>query len=113
MEGEEILTQRCIEDNVLSDIEEVDKLPEINPERSGRMPLVLQAAEDVINRIGKKVFVRGAISGPFSMAAELMGIEQLLIASIRQSKAVNRLLARCADVAFVYGRAFLSRGIEL
>jgi len=47
------------------------------------------------------------------MAVELMGIEQFLIAMIDNPDAVQKLLDFCTEVAIEYGRAFLTRGVEV
>jgi len=105
-----------IDKRVLSNLDGVDALvgtPMVDPERSGRMPLVLEAARAVNDKLGDQIYVRGAISGPHSMAVELMGIEQLLIAMIDQPGTIDRLLKFCTGVSISYGRAFLKRGVEV
>ena len=102
-----------IDKRVLSNLDDVDTLVMVDPEGSGRMPLVLKAAEAVNNKLGDRIYVRGAISGPHSMAAELLGVEQLLIAMIEQPGTVDRLLKFCTEVSISYGKAFLKRGVEV
>jgi len=101
----------AIEKRAISDVADIDKLSTVDPERSGRMPLMLEAAQHIHKRIGNDVFVRGALTGPFSMGAELVGIEQLLIATMTQTDETSKLLKFCCDVAIDYGKAFLARGL--
>jgi len=101
-----------IDKRVLSNLDDVDTLV-VDPESSGRMPLVLEAAGAVNNKLGDQIYVRGAISGPHSMAVELLGVEQLLIAMIEQPGAVDKLLKFCTEVSISYGRAFVERGVEV
>jgi uroporphyrinogen-III decarboxylase len=98
---------------ILTGVGEVNKLTQVDVEKAGRMPLVLEVAEQVVEKLGDEIFVRGSISGPYSMAAELVGMEKLMIASIAQAEAVERLLAFCTKVAIDYGKAFLARGVEV
>ena len=103
----------AIVSRVLSAVAEVAALAAVDVERAGRMPLMLQAAEQINKEVGAEVFVRGAVTGPFSLAGELVGLEQLLMAALTEPKAVEGLLEFCTQVGLDYGRAFLKRGIEV
>lgn len=102
-----------ISERLMSDIDDLEKLGEIDPEKSGRMPVMLQAAEVVNNKLGSEVYLRGAISGPVSIAAELFGIENLLMAMLTQPNKVDSLLRICSEVVISYGKAFIERGLEV
>ncbi|MDD8027609.1 MAG: uroporphyrinogen decarboxylase family protein, partial [Acidobacteriota bacterium] len=67
-------------------------LPLPDPERSGRMPVFLEAGRRLQTYAGREVLVRGALSAPFSMAAELVGDEPLLLALMDQPDWVVSLL---------------------
>lgn len=110
---EEIDAVPSIDKKILADVEEANKLTRVDVEKAGRMPLMLEATERLQKTLGKEVFVRGAISGPYSIAAELLGMEQLMMACITQPNDVNGLLSFCTDVAIGYGKAFLARGVEV
>ncbi len=62
---------------------EINNLPEklVVPEipGDGRFPLVLAAAKEVTNVVGNKTRIRVAASGPFSLAAKLIGIDNLVM----------------------------------
>jgi uroporphyrinogen decarboxylase len=103
----------AIKKPVLADLSDLDGLPTVNPASSGRMPVVLNAAKAVNDKLSHEVFVRGAISAPYSMAAELLGIEKLLIASVEQPSEVNKLLTLCCRVSTSYGWALLARDVEV
>ena len=102
-----------IKRRILDSPDELDRLAEVAPESSGRMPVVIKAAEAVNKKIGEQIYVRGAISGPFSTAAQLLGIEQLLMAVMLEPNKVRKLVGICTDVAISYGRAFIKRGLEV
>jgi len=97
----------------LSSVDDIGKLTNVDPEKAGRMPLMLEATEKIHKRIGREVIVRGCISGPYSIAAELVGIELLMMACIMQPEAVSSLLEFCTKTAIDYGKAFLARGLEV
>ena len=47
------------------------------------------------------------------MAAELLGLEGLLIGMLEQPDEVDRLLNFCTQVSISYGRAFIKTGVEV
>jgi uroporphyrinogen decarboxylase len=85
------------------------RLPD--PEKDGRMPICLEAGLRIQERFGRDMIVRGALSAPFSIACELVGAEQLLIAMIDDPEWVSRLLAVTSEIVISYGRAFIERGL--
>jgi uroporphyrinogen decarboxylase len=82
-----------------------------DPEKDGRMPVFLEAGRRVQARIGGKIIVRGALSAPFSIAAELVGAEAILLALLDDPDWVAGLLDLTAKVCMDYGRAFHARGL--
>ena len=84
-----------------------------NPEKDGRMPVCLEAAERVSTRFGRDMIVRGALSAPFSLACELAGAEPLLMAMVDDPRWVSGLLAYAAEIIKSYGRAFVDRGLGI
>jgi len=89
---------------------DLGKLGVPDPESDGRMPLFLEAARRLRRDLGDDVFVRGALTGPFSLAGALMGTEKLLMATADDPSFVRRLLDFCGRVTAAYGRAFLAGG---
>lgn len=81
-----------------------------DPLKSGRMALNLEAAANVIKLIGNEIPIRGALSGPFSMAANLVGPERLFMLTVTNPDFVKKLLAFSAEVAKGYGEAFVRTG---
>ena len=81
-----------------------------DPGSDGRMPLFVGAARRCRERMGSEVFVRGAVTGPFSLAGALAGTERLLVATADDPGFVRSLLEFCGRVAVAYGRAFLEAG---
>jgi uroporphyrinogen decarboxylase len=84
-----------------------------NPETDGRMPLFLETARRLHRERGKEVVIRGALTGPFSLACALAGTAELLVASADDPAFVRELLDFCGQVTVSYGRAFLARGVEV
>lgn len=83
-----------------------------DPGRDGRMPLLVEVAAALHRDIGREIIVRGALTGPFSLASALVGTEALLVATVDDPSFVKDLLEFSAQVTAVFGRAFLERGVE-
>jgi uroporphyrinogen decarboxylase len=91
---------------------DIRKLGVPDPARDGRMPLFLEAAARLHREKGRDLIVRGALTGPFSLACALAGTEAVLVASVENPGFVRDLLGFSARVAAVFGRAFLEKGVE-
>jgi uroporphyrinogen decarboxylase len=96
---------------VLSPGDDLSRLEIPDPEKDGRMPVFLEAGRRVAAALGGEIVVRGALSAPFSIAAELVGAERLLIALIDDPGWVAGLLGLAARIVRAYGRAFHERGL--
>jgi len=102
-----------IRDRILSSLDDFHKLCMVEPQSSGRMPLLLTAAKAANDKVGAEVFVRGAVSAPYSIAVELIGVEKLLFGMIEQPEEVNDFLSFLTEISIRYGRAFIDRGVEV
>lgn len=83
-----------------------------DPGRDGRMPLFIEAAAELQRRKGRELVIRGAVTGPFSLACALAGTEEVLVATIEAPAFVRDLLAFAARVTVDFGTAFLEKGVE-
>jgi uroporphyrinogen decarboxylase len=83
-----------------------------DPAKDGRMPLLVEAAARLHKDRGRDLVVRGALSGPFSLACALAGTEAVLVATVEDPPFVRALLERAARMTVVFGRAFLAVGVE-
>ena len=90
--------------------EEVASLKMPDPHKDGRMPLNLEVAANIMKFLGKEVPIRGALSGPFSLAAHLTGLENLFKLMFIQPDLVRELLGFACEVIKRYGQAFIELG---
>ena len=90
--------------------EEIHSLKSPDPHKEGRMPLNLEVAANVMKALGNEVPIRGALSGPFSMAAHLVGPEHLFLLPFTQPDLLHKLLQFCCDVTKRYGAEFIRLG---
>ena len=87
------------------------KIPD--PEKNGRMPVFLEAGRRVQSELGRTVFIRGALCAPFSLACELVGPEEVLMALLDRPEWSVSLLDYCAEIVKAYGRGFVGRGLGI
>jgi uroporphyrinogen decarboxylase len=90
----------------------LDRLRRPDPGSDGRMPLFLEAAGQIAQAKGRELFIRGAVTGPFSLASALAGSETLLVATLEEPGFVRDLLAFAAQVTIDFAMAFLARCVE-
>lgn len=93
---------------------DVRSLPAPDVAAQGRYPLMLAALHRVVAAIGGDVAVVACFDQyPFSLAAALMGINELMLALSDDPPLVRALMERCHDHALAYGRALAAAGADL
>jgi uroporphyrinogen decarboxylase len=97
---------------LLSGPGDLGRLGRPDPARDGRMPLMIEAAARLQRERGRDIIVRGALTGPFSLACALAGTEEVLVATLEDPGFVHGLIARSARIAVDFGRAFIEKGVE-
>ncbi|MEY2881786.1 MAG: hypothetical protein RLZZ15_4166 [Verrucomicrobiota bacterium] len=84
-----------------------------NPLRDGRMPVNLAAARLVRRELGGDFWIRGAISGPFSLAISLAGAEAVFLACLDEPEWVRQLLAYTGRIITEFAKGYIDAGVEL
>lgn len=95
---------------IFQGVDDVASLKLPDPNKDGRMPINLAAAKNIFKALGKEIPIRGAVSGPFSMAANLVGPENLFILTVTQPTLVKDLMNFSTEVIKAYGQAFIEIG---
>jgi uroporphyrinogen decarboxylase len=72
-------------------IEELLDLHPIDPRKDGRFPVILESAARLRTRCGETA-IAVPLSGPFSIAAHLLGLEELIYAAIADPEVVHDAL---------------------
>ena len=88
-------------------------LPRVDYARTARFPLVAEAAGEARRRLAGKCTVRVAISGPVSIAAKLVGLENLIMSLASEEPAAARLLDFCNDLAAGWAGHLLGQGLPV
>ena len=100
----------------LERIEDVDQLQPIDPSSDGMLPEILKATRLISEEVGDRAFLLAeADQGPFSLATQIVGIEELLIALMEPAKheLVRRLLEYTTQQVISYGRALVDAGAHM
>lgn len=97
---------RCLAD--------VRAIPPPDVGSQGRYPLMIEAVRRVKQAVGEKAAVVACFDQyPFSLAAALMGINELMLALDDESALVRALMERCLDYGLAYGSALASAGADV
>lgn len=93
---------------------DLERLPSPDIATQGRYPIMLEALRRVVHVVGKDAFVVACFDQyPFSLAAALMGMNQIMLKVIDDPPFVEALMARCEEFGFAYGRAMAEVGADL
>jgi MtaA/CmuA family methyltransferase len=93
---------------------DIDRIPAVHVETQGRYPLMLEALGHIVEALGKEVFVVACFDQyPFSLAAALMGINEIMLKLVEDRPMVLALMERCLEYGLAYGRALGEAGADL
>jgi len=100
-------------DHVIRPGEKLTTWPIPDPRTAGRMPMLVETARRVTRELGDDVWVRGALSGPFSLAVSLAGAESVFIATVENHEFVTAVLDYAGRVIQAFGRAYIEAGVDV
>ncbi|GAA0737146.1 uroporphyrinogen decarboxylase family protein [Clostridium oceanicum] len=81
----------------INSVDEIESLKVSNPLKDGKLPLLIKAIRLTRDALKDKVDVGAAMSGPFSVAASVVGTENLLKWMIKYPKKVHILMDIIAE----------------
>jgi uroporphyrinogen decarboxylase len=99
------VTGRRVEDQATVEALEVPKVT------SGRLPLYQEAIRRAAAQITDRPVLAGCI-GPFSLAARLYGMTEIMTACFLEPEAINLLLDKCTALLIEHARAFKAAGTD-
>ena len=79
----------------------------------GRIPTVLEAIEITRNDVGDYLPIASTVLGPFTLAGELLGIENLMRLTIEDPKGVEDVIRLLMDTSVDYGKAQYQAGSDI
>ncbi len=102
-----------VDSYVLAPEATLDGLAIPEPGKSGRMPELLRAAAILRREVGDSTLVIGAVTGPMTLATQLVGIEAGLYLAVDDPDRFERILDYATEVIIRYGRAQIEAGAHL
>jgi uroporphyrinogen decarboxylase len=84
-----------------------------DPRRAGRMPELLEAVRILRREVGDDVLVVGCVSGPMTLATQLLGIEAALYLAVDEPERFSRLLDFATEVVIQFGISQIEAGAHL
>lgn len=88
-----------------------DAVPD--PKHAGRMPEMLKALRILRQELGDEVLVVGCVLGPFTLATQLLGMENALYMAIDEPQMLERVMDFATDVAIGFGKAQVDAGAHV
>ena len=73
-------------------LKDVDGAKLVDVDKDGRLPIILEGVALTKKRLGDKVSVSCSVTAPFTVAAMVLGTEQLLIGMIKKPEKVHQLM---------------------
>ncbi len=93
---------------------DIDRVPAADPSCQGRYPLMVEALARVVEQLGEEAFVVACFDQfPFSLAAALAGINQIMIKVAEDAPFVVALMERCLEYGAAYARALSDAGADM
>jgi len=91
-------------------VSQIDNLQPANPYRDGNLPHQLEAMKIAVDAIGHEVPITGALIGPFTNAAFLIGTENLVRLVGKNPEAVHKLCEVSLQTTLAYAKAIIDLG---
>jgi uroporphyrinogen decarboxylase len=93
---------------------DIARIPPPQPAVQGRYPLMLEALARVVEALGKEVFIVACFDQyPFSLAAALMGLDQIMLRLADDRAMIEALMERCLEYGLAYARALSDAGADM
>ncbi|MFH1489086.1 MAG: uroporphyrinogen decarboxylase family protein [Pseudomonadota bacterium] len=97
----------------IKSLEDVEKLPFPDPRKSGRFPVVLEAARMLSRKTGGEVPLVGTFEGAFTNTCRIIEVEQILRMIYKNPQALELLLDRMNTFLMEFGKAFIEKGVNV
>ena len=98
---------------LLNDWETLARLRVPDPQKDGRMPMMLEAAHRVVEEVGRELYVEANIdSGPFQLLLSLRGSEQGCLDAALDVARVAEFMEFATEVVTAYGLAMARTGVH-
>ncbi len=80
--------------------------------KKGRIPLLVEAIKIAKNRVGNEVAIGSYVLGPFTLAGQVMDLNELLKLSFKKPDKVSLLLDLLADAIIMVAEELIDAGLD-
>ena len=94
-------------------MEDVERLEVPDPRRDGRLPIIVEGIELLRREVGGKVAIYTGGQGPFSLAAEIRGLQAFLKDLYLNKELALKLVKFCTEYMIEMGRAEAEAGADI
>ncbi|MBN1541567.1 hypothetical protein JW992_05435 [candidate division KSB1 bacterium] len=98
--------------HLCSSMKEIKELPLFDPQSAGRIPMLLEAARRLARAL-PEADVRIPVSGPFSIASNLVRFETLLLEIVMDPTSVREALDHIVDGQVNFCKAIVDQGLDI
>ena len=102
-----------IEKPLLSDPSDCRSLSIPEPNKDGRMPVVLEACRILRDEVGDQTPVIATIQGPMTLAGQLLGIERLIYTIVDRPEEFKQLLDFATQVTTCFAQSLVEAGAQV
>jgi len=99
-----------IDEYCLTSIHACKNLSIPDPEKDGRMPVIIKACRILKDEVGEETAVIGTVQGPMTLAGQLLGLEKLIYCIVDHPKDFLKLLNFTTLVMVLFGKALINAG---
>jgi [methyl-Co(III) methanol-specific corrinoid protein]:coenzyme M methyltransferase len=83
-----------------------------NPEEKGRVPVITEAIRLLKRDIGDKVAIGTYLLGPYTLAGQIIELNDLLKKSFKEPEAVVAVLEVLSDLIIILGKIYKQAGVD-
>jgi MtaA/CmuA family methyltransferase len=94
-------------------LEDVEGLPFPKPEKTGRLPILLQAARQLSEKTRGEMPLIGIFEGPFTNTCRIIEAERVLRMVYKKPQILEALLDRMNEVLFTLGQGLVDCGVNI
>lgn len=98
---------------VIQDESDLDSLEVPDPKKSDRMNRIIEGTARCKEEIGHQIMVCSNAMGPLNLAAQLRGVQTLLMDIIEDPEFFEQLLDFSVEVCLVFGKALVDAGADM
>ena len=102
-----------IDEYCLTNIHDWNDLSIPDPEKDGRMPVIIKACRILKDEVGEETAVVGTVQGPMTLAGQLLGLEKLIYCIVDHPEDFLKLLNFTTRVMIIFGKALINAGAQV